>query len=277
MHWKKWKFFKSFFYFLVVFISFLGFSGCGGMSNFREVSFEQYEKTQFYKLYKKEKLLKKPVVGEKLVYKIYWTGIPAGKVILHVKEVTEYNNSKVYYIVARVVSNKIFSFIYKTDDTFHSYVDQEGLFSRKYKMVRRGEKKKNEEVTFDYNTMEAEINSGNENKKIQIPCRLQDALSSLYYFRSQNIKLGDKIIMDTNVDEKNWKLECNVKKFGNLSLINLGKFNSFLVKTKIKRNGEYRKDRRLEIWFSADEKRIPLLINIDVPLGYMRVVLCDIN
>jgi len=255
---------------LIICFSLTGCSSVKSISSFKEIKFKEYA-TYVQKPYDK------PLLGEKLVYKVYWIGIPAGEITLNVKEVKKFDNFDVFHVIAKARSNKVFSLIYKTDDTFHSYIDKEELFSRSYKLVREGKVKSQETVYYDYDNLKAEIASTQESKIIDIPGKIHDASSCLYYLRTQDIKLKDKVIMDVNVDDKNWKLECNVEKFGRLSLIGLGTFNTFLVKPRIKRNGKYRKDRDMKIWFTADQKRIPILINIDVPLGYMKVVLSRIQ
>lgn len=262
--------------FLVV-LNILLISGCANMSRFQEYEVEKLKQDEIDKyqrgLEQKEK--HKLKLGEKLYYEVYWIGIPAGEVVLQVKNETDFKGNKVYQLIGKARTNKFFSVIYNINDIFKSYIDQEKGVSRGYELIRRGKDKEEVKAAFDYKRCKAEIilKEEKEKKEKNIPNGVYDPLSSLYNLRKKNIKVGNSIIMDVYVDEKNWKVEYNIKKFGKFNLVNVGVFNAFLVRSIVKHEGKIRKDRRIKFWISADKRRLPLLVTIDVPFGYMKAVL----
>ncbi len=263
------KFLRYLIIFGIVFL----FSGCANMNRFEKIEFSESKKI-IEILPPQDNIL----VGEKLTYNVYWTGIYAGKIVLHVKEKKEFNDSKAFHIVAETFPSKLIFLIYRTKDIYHSYIDDETFYSHGYKLIREGKINEKVEVVYDYKNLKANIhdfNDGEEN--IDIPAEVHDSLSCLYYLRTRDIEVGDDIAMNVNADKKNWELNCKIKEFGRSNIMGLGKFYSFMVIPKIKYKGEYRKDREIKIWISSDEKKVPLLININVPLGYIRVVLQDIE
>lgn len=252
-------------------------SGCANMSSFKEYKVKEIKQCEIDKYNESEQHEKGHDLnpGEKLYYEVFWTGVPAGEVVLKVESKTSFNNKKVFKLVGKARTNKVFSVLYNIKDVFKSYMDRERERSRGYELIRKGRGRKKEKVVFNYEKRKAYILLKGEQKKKDIPSRIQDPLSSLYRFRQKDIKVGDCIIMDVHVDEKNWKVEYNVKKFGKFNLVNLGVSNAFLVDLVIKHKGKVRKDRKVKIWLSADKKKIPLLITIDVPIGYMKAVLVE--
>ena len=89
-------------------------------------------------------------VGERFRYSIYWGPLHVGRSIVEVKEITEVNGHPCYRIVARTRSNAVISAVYPVDDTVESYVDVEGLFSRRFiKKLNEGRYHCDEETLFD--------------------------------------------------------------------------------------------------------------------------------
>ncbi|MGE0615356.1 MAG: DUF3108 domain-containing protein, partial [Bacteriovoracia bacterium] len=74
-------------------------------------------------------------VGEKLVYEVTYIGMPAGTFTLEVLPFKEINHRKVYHIKVTAVSSKLFSFIYRLNDTIESFLDFEGLFSHRFHLI----------------------------------------------------------------------------------------------------------------------------------------------
>ena len=214
----------------------------------------------------------KLVVGEKLTYSVFWTGISVGTATLHIKEITKINDRDTYHIIGRLVSNNFLSKIYKFDDKMETYLDTQDLVPIKFeKNVSEGPKyRKHQIIEFDHvNNVAKEINpKDNSVKTVGIAKNAQDSLSVGYFFRLQNgLKTGDALNIQVNEGEKNWDLEIKVLGVQNIEVGKLGKFDAFCVEPKAAHKGKKLGKGKIWVWFSCDERRLPLVAKIQALVG----------
>jgi len=222
---------------------------------------------------------KKLRVGERLKYEIRWLGLTAGEATLLVKEIVDYEGRKAYHIVSTVESNKYISKIYKVRDEVHSYIDYDNFYSLRFeKHLREGNYKCDEIMEYDQESGMAVYNALNKRLAMTIPKNTQDALSCLYYYRIQDIEIGKSVFMNVNADERNWKLEIKALETQTVDVANQGIFNAFVVEPLAMFKGIFIRKGRMWIWFSADERRLPLVVKTRIPIiGNIVVVLTNIE
>ncbi|MDP8218106.1 MAG: DUF3108 domain-containing protein [Candidatus Theseobacter exili] len=217
-------------------------------------------------------------VGEKLTYTIRWGVIPVGYGILHVQKLEILNGREVYKIVASARSNEFLSKFYKVDDKVETWIDKEGLFPVKFhKKLQEGGYRCDEEMIFDQVKHRAAYRSASTEKHMDIPSRVQDALSSLYFFRTLDFIKQKTFFMDVNADEKNWKLEIDVIRKKDIDIRGLGGYTACLIEPKAKYQGIFVKKGRIFVWISADKLKLPLLMKSKVPFGSVTAALTKIE
>ena len=74
-------------------------------------------------------------LGEKLVYEVRWSGMPAGQSVLLVKYRREIDGSPVFHIECRTKSNAFLDMIYPVDDRALTVVDAKEGYSRLFEMT----------------------------------------------------------------------------------------------------------------------------------------------
>ncbi len=241
-------------------------SGCGTGACFKKITSGL----------KKDVVIEAPTpklrVGEKFIYRASWMGISVGTASLEVKELTKINGHEVYHIVARAKSNAFLSAIFKVDDEIHSYIDKDGLFSwRLERKMREGRYKADETMDFNQDKHVATYHSlrNGSVKTVEIPKETQDEISCFYFFRTQDAKVGESVFIDVNSDEKNWIVEVKVLEKGLLKVGRLGTFNAFLAEphATFRFKNTPLKEGKMQIWFSADKERIPLMVKIKAPIA----------
>lgn len=90
-------------------------------------------------------------VGEKLVYEIRWSGVPAGRAVLSVKWQREVEGSDVYHVECETNSNSFVALVYPVEDRVITLIDVAGGYSRLFDMTKsEGRIKQNEHISFDY-------------------------------------------------------------------------------------------------------------------------------
>jgi hypothetical protein len=158
--------------------------------------------------------------GEKLVYDVSYLGMVAGKESLAVLAPITLNGHQVYPLLSTVQSSDFVSMIYSINDRIASYFDAEGLYSHRIEVKQHeGKRKRERQVDFDYSQQKA-IQVKNycqgcapQREIFDIPPRVNDFLSAIYYFRAQNsIEIGRSVFVDVHEGGKNWKLEIRALK-----------------------------------------------------------------
>lgn len=215
-------------------------------------------------------------LGERFVYTVYWMGIPVGEGVLEVKESVMVDGKEAYHIIGTARTNDFLSKIYNVEDTVHSYMDAKNLCSLRFeKHQREGKYKSDEIVIFDQSSHKGRYESAlNRSKKeFDIPDRVQDLASAFYYFRTLDVVPNSRVTLDINADEKNWKADMNILGTEMLEIPRKGVHKVFCVEPKAGFKGVISKRSKAWVYFSVDEDRVPVMIKIRIPFGFVVGVL----
>lgn len=206
---------------------------------------------------------KKLDIGEKFTYKAEWLGMDVGIATLSVQSITERNGRKVYHILATAETMPIISKFYKVEDRISSYLDTERLYPVRFeKQQREGGYRSDEYTDFDQTKGKAYYFSrlNHTKKEYEIPEKVQDPLSCMYYFRLQDVAVGESVFANVNTDEKNYLLEAKILKKGIVRIEGVGEWEAFMVEPLPWFQGKVTRRAKVTMWLSSDEKRIPLLL-----------------
>jgi hypothetical protein len=216
--------------------------------------------------------------GEDLIYEISWFGIPAGTGRLHVKEKIVKDGREVFHIAYSALSSELFSHFYKVDDTAETFMDAAGLFPWSFKLkVREGRTKRDVETLFDQIGHKAAFKKDKDKPvEVSIPPAVQDAFSSLYYLRTKNLIVGEKIVIDVFEDKKNWQVEVNVLKKERIKIYS-GEVDTILVKPLLKYEGIFQRKGDVYIWLTDDDRKIPVQVRTKVIIGSVYAKIIDIR
>ena len=207
--------------------------------------------------------------GEKLTYKISYLGITVGQADAEIAGLETSNGRPAYHIIVRVKSHPVIDLLYKVRDEHHSWMDAEKLHSLRYeKKLREGRYRVHEVMTYDQAAHSAQYESlSNQPKKeMLIPQNAQDQLSCGYFFRTLEIEPNTTVKIPVNADEKNWDLEIKLLETEPLTIKDVGKFQALEAEPLIKFQGIFVKRGKIRGWISLDERRIPLMMKVKVPI-----------
>ncbi len=212
--------------------------------------------------------------GEKLVYEVRYLGINAGTAVLSVRDKMTLNGRAVYPILSTAQSNDFVSLIYPVNNRIESYLDVEGLYSHLLD-VKQHEGKRRREKRIEFNQEEhkaTQIKDG-ERDVFDIPHKVNDSLSSLYYFRTyRGLKVGQSVFLDVHESEKNWKLEIRVLGKERVTTP-LGTFDTLKVRAMPRYEGIFLSKGDLLIWVTDDDKKIPVMMRAKIKVGSITVTL----
>jgi len=213
-------------------------------------------------------------VGEKLTFAVRYEFAKAGEASMEVKERVECGGGgECFRLVSTAWSTMPFSLFFEVKDVVESYMDTEELYTWRYeKHLKEGNHEASEVVVFDQNAHTATYPDG---MVIDIPERVQDVLSSLYYVRTMDIEVGKSLFVDNHADEKNYPLEVKVLKTEKVK-VPAGTFDCFVLEPILKASGIFQHKGRLTVWLSTDPSHIPIMMKSSVAIGAINAVLIDI-
>ncbi|MEZ5360471.1 MAG: DUF3108 domain-containing protein [Candidatus Zixiibacteriota bacterium] len=210
-------------------------------------------------------------VGEKLTFDINYGFINAGTATMEVADLIDYNGRPAYQIVTTANSNKFFSSFYPVKDRVESIMDAVGMFSWRFeKELREGKYRANRQYEID------QINHSvvYEQDTIALEPYVQDALSALYYIRTQPLKVGESVYIDNFTDGKKFALEVKVHRKETIKT-EAGKFDCLVVEPLMQSAGVFKHEGKLTVWLTDDRVRMPVLMKSKVLVGSISAELTD--
>jgi len=202
-------------------------------------------------------------VGEKLEFDIGYGFINAGYATMRVDDLIEYEGRPCYRILSTANSNKFFSSFYRVEDVVESIIDAEGIFSWRFeKNLREGGYRSNRSYEFDQANQR--VFYGDDT--LDVAPYVQDALSILYYARTQELKVGESIFIDNFTDGKNYPLQVMVHRRETIK-VKAGRFDCLVVEPLMLSSGIFKHEGKLTVWLTDDRLKMPVLMKSKVLVG----------
>lgn len=216
--------------------------------------------------------------GEELTFTLKYLGIiPIGKASIKVKEWL-YQGREVYYLTVEMKSSPFFSFFYPVEDKVESYLDAQKLHSLCFvEHLREGRHVMEKVTTYDQKNHLAQFHNIRRDRiqKVRIPADVQDPVSSLYYLRAQEFKIDQIITLPVNNHKWNYQALIKILKPETIKIPS-GSFLAWATKPSIEREGTPQKGGAI-VWFTADERKIPVLVKARTPIGPVTAYLSEIK
>ncbi len=209
--------------------------------------------------------------GEKLTFQLRWGVIPAGEATLEVLPPRVVDGKRAHHFVLTARTNSFLDVFYKIRQRIDAYPDLGLNRSLLYKEVHTvGHRKRDARIVFDWDHMEARyINFGQVKKQVALDPGALDPLSVFYYSRMFDPSRHPVLERPVTDGEK-----CVIGRaafVGRESLRVQGKtYDTFLIEPELKEVGgvfEKSKDAKIQIWVTADHRRIPVRLRSKVAIG----------
>ena len=211
--------------------------------------------------------------GEMLTYDVMWTVFRAGEVTATLRTKGEGNHA-VNEVTATARSEGFTSYLFNVDNVFRATSSPQTLCSEGIvKKVSEGRRHKDTQIVFDYAQKlalldEHDLNQPNAPPKhgeFEIPPCVEDVVTAFYYLRRQHLKIGHTIEMPVNDGSKTQRVVVEVQAREKVQTP-MGTFDALRVEPKVF-NGLLKRKGRMLIWFSADQRQLPLRIKAMISVG----------
>ncbi len=210
-------------------------------------------------------------VGEKLSFDINYGFINAGTATMEVASLIEYEERPCFQIITTANSNSFFSSFYTVDDKAESIIDATGLFSWRFeKNLREGSYRSDRQYDFDQRNHSTVY----KNDTLDVEAYVQDALSMLYYIRTQELKVGTSFFVDNFVDGRKFQTEVKIIKKETIS-VDAGSFDCVVVEPLMSSVGVFKNKGSVKVWLTDDRMKMPVLMKTKIIVGSISAELTD--
>jgi len=207
-------------------------------------------------------------VGEKLVYNVKLLGFPIAEQELEVKNITEVNGYPTYLFISHTTGSNFFSLFLNLEDRIESFADLKTLYPRMIKInIHEGSRQETVNILIDLENKLATFKNLKKNKEWEreISYPFLDIISLVYWLRDQQLIVGKvfTILLADTCGLKKVKIEV----IGTEKVYTYrGVYNALVCKEITDGTG-------IKMWFSTDDRCLPLQIQISTPLGFLIAIL----
>ena len=205
-------------------------------------------------------------VGERLSFDVNYGFITAGEAVLEIPALDSIAGRKCFRVEFRVNSLPSFSWIYRVQDRYVTYIDVATIAPWKFEQhVREGSYKRDFIAEFDQRRNVAKTSEGT----YPVPPYVHDILSAFYYARTIDygpLKAGDQVQLSNFSKDKTYDLVVRV--LGRQQLeVAAGTFNTVVIEPLVREGGLIKTEGRIVVWLTDDERKIPVRVNTKVVIG----------
>ncbi|MCC6396608.1 MAG: DUF3108 domain-containing protein [Bacteroidetes bacterium] len=205
-------------------------------------------------------------VGERLVFDVNYGFITAGEAVLAISRYDSIAGRKCFRVDFTVNSLPSFSWIYKVEDRYVTFIDVEAIAPWRFEQhIREGSYSRDFVADFDHRKLIARTTEGEH----PIPKYVHDILSAFYFARTVDytgMKTGDTLLLHNFYKDKSYELV--VKVLGRQELeVAAGTFRTIVVEPLVKEGGLFKSEGRIVIWLTDDERKVPIRVNTKVIIG----------
>jgi len=217
-------------------------------------------------------------VGEKLTYSLGWQFIVAGHATLEVLPDEDWEGRKIRSFRMTAKTNKTADVLFKVRDSLSSLAEYDVSRSLGYsKRQREGDSRRDESVEFDWENLTAHYYEaiGGRRETTPILENTLDPLSAFYFIRNQKLDVGT-VITGPMTDGKRCKMAKIEVVQRKTIKVNGRKYDALKLIPDIQDLGgvfEKSKDAKMEIWCTADDRHIPVLLKSKVIVGSFKAEL----
>jgi len=209
--------------------------------------------------------------GERLTFILKWTVVPAGEAVLAVLPREHMAGVDAYHFVLTARSNAFVDAFYMVRDRIDSWSDAAMRQSLLYrKKQHEGRTRRDITVSFDWDLMTAQyVNRNKAREPIAITAGTFDPLSIFYWSRSVHLAVGGQLRHPVTDGKKHVLGIANVVKRETIR-VPAGTFDTFLIEPDLRHVGgvfEKSPNAKLQLWVSADRRRLPIRLRSKVIVG----------
>ena len=205
-------------------------------------------------------------VGERLVFDVSYGFITAGEAIIQIPRIERVRGRDAFRVEFLVNSLPSFSWIYKVEDQYLTFIDTVSLLPHRFEQhIREGSYRRDFVADFDRDRRVAITTEG----EFPILPEVHDIFSAFFYARTVDytgMSAGDSVLLYNYYRDRYYELMIRV--LGRQELeIEAGTFRTIVVEPIVKEGGLFKSEGRIVIWLTDDDLKVPVRVNTKVVIG----------
>lgn len=211
--------------------------------------------------------------GEELVYKITALGMTAGKARISVGSSTHREGVATWPVVVQARTDSVFDSIYSIRDRFVTWWDPATgrVVGNEFYADERGKRHRSRSrLVHDEGKAEVfrlkEWNGEKSTRSYEIPAGSYDIAGAIMALRGRNLVPGAVEEVDVFDGKKVFRLRCVVEGREKVK-VGAGSYEAIVAKIRLGFDGNFQSKRDLKVWFSSDDRRLPLRLEAEFALG----------
>jgi Protein of unknown function (DUF3108) len=214
--------------------------------------------------------------GERLTYNISWLNILAGTAVMEVQADGAGADHSRAKLVTTAQSRPAISKFFPVENRVESEYDLRTQLPQ-HMVFHRREGKNKEDIEYTFHHAEGTVTSIRQGttETLPIPAGTQDVISCLYYVRNQlPMTPGASLTLNVHHDKKNRQVEVRVE---NIEMLEgaWGRVETAQVLVIMPFKGIFINKGNIRVWFTTDERRIPVRMKAKVVIGAIVADLVD--
>ncbi len=208
--------------------------------------------------------------GEKLHYDVFWAGIKAAEATLEILPMTDLDGKPVWHFVMTAQTTSLVAVIYPVHDRIDSWATADMMRALRYTEFKRKRfTTKNISITFDWNANIAQTDKNGKKRMVELKPDAFDPLSIFYFFRTQ--VLHEELKLSRPVTDRKRCVQAVAHVRDRQTVRSGGKvWDTWLVEpdlSHVQNVFEKNPDAHVQIWVTADERRLPVMIKSKIAVG----------
>jgi hypothetical protein len=194
------------------------------------------------------------MVGEELVYRATFGRLPAGTARMRVEGIDTVRGRAAYHVVFAIDGGIPF---FRVHDRYESWIDVLTLSSLRHKQtISEGRYHRN--TVYEFYPERAEYQKNDEEPRPSVSEPLDDG-SFIYAVRAAGVHVGDTIRNERYfVPDRNPVVLTGLRH--DTVTVTAGTFATTVVRPTIKSGGIFSEDGEAQVWFTNDERRLPVQV-----------------
>lgn len=207
------------------------------------------------------------VGGETLDYNLHWMKISGGSARMTIGLAPD--DPGRYRISSVGKSNPGFSRVFHVRDHIETVVTRSDFSTVYYRKQLNEKGRRKDEVTVIADGVATRTAS--KTKQVKVPTPVMDPISVIYFLRTADLSVGKSHELTLISDGKIYEVRAKVLRRERIQTP-AGVFNTVVVEPQMESSHQPR-DERLWVWYSDDERRLPVRIRTEVAFGAITATL----
>ncbi|MFT5126088.1 MAG: hypothetical protein ACI9TH_001520 [Kiritimatiellia bacterium] len=222
------------------------------------------------------------VMGETIIHKIFWLGIPVGSSEGTARWVVDEDGRNWVQFRMEVKSNSVISKLYPVYSGIESLVDPDTLLPSKFTQNRQEGRHKTHEVTvFDHANGKATMTKLHKEAKPEVVYEIdkdtQDIISFMYMMRGTTFEPSTNYAFRVMSDEKIYDLTMTTHTHEKVKLKKYGKVKSLKAEPDAAFKGVFNRSGKISMWFSTDSRSLLTKMVADTPFANVKMLLVEVH